>query len=505
MSQLISDELTDAATRRRAAYAPPAVTPDVPAAVADEPAVVNDVQSQLNATRVGAVRRPESLAALQACVREARAAGQSVCVAGGMHAMGGQQFAAGAVLLDMSAMNRVLGFDRRRGLVEVEAGIRWPDLIAHTVAAQEGVEGQWGITQKQTGADRLSIGGALSANMHGRVLDRGPIINDVESFVLVDARGDAVTCSRAENYELFRLAVGGYGLFGVIARVTLRLTRRRKFEQFTVIADTAELNDLFTRRVEDGFLYGDCQVAVDRDSVDFLRRGCFICYRPADEDAPVTGDAVKLTEEHWLGLYHLAHVAPSQAFAMYSQFFLGASGRVFWSDTSQLCPFIDGYHAALDQQLGARVKGSEMNTEVYVPRERLADFLAAVREDFRRNRTTMIYGTVRVVRRDDESFLAYAREDFACVVFTLHVDHDAAGLAKAGEEFRGLIDRAVEMGGSYFLTYHRWATREQVLRCYPQLPEFLELKRRHDPAELFQSDWYRHYRAMFSDLPGESR
>ncbi len=31
------------------------------------------------------------------------------------------------------------------------------------------------------------------------------------------------------------------------------------------------------------------------------------------------------------------------------------------------------------------------------------------------------------------------------------------------------------------------------------------LKRQHDPEERFQSDWYRHYRAMFADAlePGE--
>lgn len=35
-------------------------------------------------------------------------------------------------------------------------------------------------------------------------------------------------------------------------------------------------------------------------------------------------------------------------------------------------------------------------------------------------------------------------------------------------------------------------------RCYPQMAEFLRLKR-HDPGEVFQSDWYRHYRQMFAD------
>ena len=56
----------------------------------------------------------------------------------------------------------------------------------------------------------------------------------------------------------------------------------------------------------------------------------------------------------------------------------------------------------------------------------------------------------------------------------------------------------IKYQGRYFLTYNRWATRQQVKACWPQLPEFLELKRKHDPEELFQSDWYRHYNTMVS-------
>jgi hypothetical protein len=36
-----------------------------------------------------------------------------------------------------------------------------------------------------------------------------------------------------------------------------------------------------------------------------------------------------------------------------------------------------------------------------------------------------------------------------------------------------------------------------VEACHPRLVEFLRLKRRYDPDELFQSDWYRHYRELF--------
>ena len=41
--------------------------------------------------------------------------------------------------------------------------------------------------------------------------------------------------------------------------------------------------------------------------------------------------------------------------------------------------------------------------------------------------------------------------------------------------------------------------------AYPQFPEFLARKLEFDPDEVFQSDWYRHYRAMFADEISRSR
>jgi FAD/FMN-containing dehydrogenase len=84
------------------------------------------------------------------------------------------------------------------------------------------------------------------------------------------------------------------------------------------------------------------------------------------------------------------------------------------------------------------------------------------------------------------------------VIFNLHVTHDPEGVAKAADAFRALIDCAIPYGGSYYLTYHRWARKDQVEACYPQFAEFLRLKRKYDPDEVFQSDWYRHYREMFA-------
>lgn len=461
---------------------------------------VNDVHSQLNRTSARSIVQPDSIEALQTIIKKARAENQSVSVAGGRHAMGGQQFCTDTALLDMSRMNRVLGFDTGRCLVEVETGIQWPELVNYLVEAQRGRSLQSGIIQKQTGADRLSIGGALAANIHGRGLMLKPIINDVEAFALVDAEGRALRCSRSENTELFRLAIGGYGLFGIIAQVTLRLAPRRKVERVVRVADLSDLMPSFAERIAEGFLYGDFQFRTDSDGDGFLRQGIFSCYRPLAAESPAPSSHRELSPDDWSQLLYLAHTDRQRAFEVYSSHYLSTDGQIYWSDTHQLSVYLDDYHRRLDRQLGTAERGSEMITEVYVPREKLTAFMEATRADFRAHDAELIYGTIRLIEKDEESFLAWAKESYACVVFNLHVAHTEAGIEKAKADFRRLIDRAIEHGGSYYLTYHRWATREQVLACYPQFPEFMRLKRRYDPAETFQSDWYRHYREMFDDL-----
>ncbi|HEV7905327.1 MAG TPA: FAD-binding oxidoreductase [Pyrinomonadaceae bacterium] len=461
--------------------------------------LVNDVHSQLNETRVRRICEPDSVEALQASVRRARAEGRAVAIAGGRHAMGGQQFAEGGVLLDMRRMNGVLAFEPSRHEIEVGAGIEWPELINFMSEAQRGhaTHRQTAIVQKQTGADNLSIGGALAANIHGRGLNLRPFVDDVESFVLVDAEGEARTCSRSENLELFRLACGGYGLFGVVASVRLRLARRRKLQRVAEIVATRDVMSLFDKRIADDFLYGDFQFVTDESSPEFLRKGIISCYRPVADDAALPEGQAELCAADWQHLYHLAHVNRRRAFEVYSHHYLATSGQLYWSDTHQLSVYLDDYHRQLDARLNARVRATEMITELYVPRPALSDFLETVRRDFRRHAVELIYGTVRLIKRDDESFLAWAKDDYACVVFNLHTEHTASGIAKAQTDFRRLITRAINLGGNYYLTYHRWATRHQVETCYPQLPHFLRLKRHYDPTETFQSDWYRHYRKMF--------
>ena len=459
---------------------------------------VNDVHSRLNRTRVRRIVRVDSREqVVDTIVADARR-GTPVCTAGSRHAMGGQQFRTDGILLDMTRLNRVVGFDPAAGTIDVEGGIEWPELINFLIREQAATRNAWGIRQKQTGADRMTIGGAISANAHGRGLTMAPFVADLESFELIDANGLLWICSRERNRELFALAAGGYGLFGVIVSARLRLAPRAKLERSVQEVRIENLIDAFDESIADGALYGDWRYSIDERSPDFLRTGVFSCYRPVDPETPIPRGQQRLTGDDWRKLLYQTHAQKARAYRTLLDHTLSTSGQIYWSDTHQLSAYLADYHQALDERLGSRTPATDIITEIYVPRPRLGDFMQAVREDFLANDVDVIHGAVRLIEKDDDSFLAWARQPYACVTFYLHTEHSPDALDQTAEAFRRLIDLAIERDGSYYLTYHRFARREQLEACYPQFERFLTLKREFDPDERFQSDWYDHYKRLLA-------
>ena len=417
---------------------------------------------------------------------------------GGRHSMGGQQFLTDGVLLDTCGLNRILSLDAEKGLAKVEAGILWDSLVSGLREKQQATTQRWSIVQKQTGADRLSIGGALAANGHGRGLSYAPIVQDVESIELVDARGALRHCSRTENQELFSLAIGGYGLFGVIYSATLRLMPAHYLQRKVEVTTIDVLEQRFADRKAEGFTYGDFQYMTDESSADYLLKGVLSCYRPvpAEENVSVEPPRYLLTREDWLKLLHLSHSDKARAFDEYAGFYQRTDGQTYDSDTFQLSMYIDDYHRELDQLLYGGTKCSETITEVYVPLSGLAEFMHAAADELVRRKADVIYGTIRLIEQDDETFLNWAKRPYACIVFNLHFQHTEYGISKVADDLRCLIDLATARGGSYFLTYNRFATPDQLTHCYPQFGSFLELKRRYDSGGVFSSDWHRAYSAV---------
>lgn len=473
-----------------------------PALVVPEKVELNDIHSRLNSSSHFTVVYPKSIVELREIIKDAKDNGRKISISGGRHSMGGQQFGNDSVNINLDFFSNVITFDAQNGLVEVESGIQWPKLVEWLASSQRNSNVRWGIRQKQTGADNLSIGGSLSSNIHGRGLNMKPFIDDIESFGLINADSDILECSREKNTEMFRLVIGGYGLFGVIATVKIRLAKIQILERIVELTDINNFSRELTEKIDDGCLYGDFQFSIDSASDSFLRSGVSSFYKPiaGHSDGPDTHN--ELSENDWKSLIYLAHTDKGKAFAKYSEFYLSTNGQRYQSDVHQMGVYIKDYH----EQLNFLCKASEMIGEIFVPKDKLVMLFDELRSDLRALNVDVIYGTVRFIKKDKESFLAWAKEDYVTIVFNFHIEHTTEGIRKATAAFRHIIDCALNLGGSYFLTYHKWARKDQVLRAYPQFVEFLKFKVKYDASELFLSDWYVHYKKMFRfELEEKSR
>src|SRR5918992_684897 len=95
--------------------------------------VLNDLHSALNPTRVHSVVPVASAADVRDAVQVAGREGRVVSIMGGRHAMGAQQFATGGVAIDTRSLCGIRGLDAESGLVTVDAGVQWPELVAYLV------------------------------------------------------------------------------------------------------------------------------------------------------------------------------------------------------------------------------------------------------------------------------------------------------------------------------------------------------------------------------------
>jgi FAD/FMN-containing dehydrogenase len=449
--------------------------------------LLNDVHSGLNRTRVAELARPATLEATRSLIGACVRARRPLAIMGARHSMGGQQFLANGLVVDTAALNRIESFDEQRGWVVVEAGIRWPALL-DWLQRNPANRRRWTVRQKQTGGDEFSLGGSIAANVHGRGLGIAPLVDDIEWIELIDAQGRRQQLSRDVERELFALVVGGYGLFGLVTRVCLRLIPEQTLQREVSMVRVADLMGRFEQARDRDCRYGDFQFAVDPDSPDFLDLGILSCYRPVDAEA--TAQPRALGDAGFRHLLHLAHVDKTRAFNEYANYYLSSAGQRYPLVAQHRGIYLDGYHADIDAALGHR--GSEMISELYVPRAAFTRFMGLAAEALRQHCANPIYGTVRLIERDDITALAWAREPWACIVFNLHVEHRASGPLEAAAAFRALIDAALECGGSFYLTYHRWARPDQVEAAHPTLRTVLDRKRELDPHGIFQSDWYRH-------------
>lgn len=178
------------------------------------------VESWGMATRsMAGVFRPTTVDGIREVFELARKTGRTVGFKGGGCSYGDAFQNAEEIVLDLSRMTRILEWDPNSGVIAVEPGVQIADLWRYVIG-----DGWW--PPVVSGTMFTTMGGCLSMNIHGKnAYLKGPFGNHVLDFDLLLPSGELKRVSRETDEDLFRGAIGGFGMMGAITRATLQMKR----------------------------------------------------------------------------------------------------------------------------------------------------------------------------------------------------------------------------------------------------------------------------------------
>jgi FAD/FMN-containing dehydrogenase len=465
---------------------------DPPFSLVQRGGTINDA-SCLNPTGIYGVMRPTSEDDIRTALRFAADQDLKVSVAGVRHSMGGQAFFRRGLVLDMTDYDRMT-IDDSRGVLTVQSGATWSEVLSFLHPRGYSVQAMQAV-------DILTIGGTVSVNAHGIDHRSGAIADSIRSLRVMLADGTVREVSREREAELFRLVVGGYGLFGIILDVDLELTDNRMYRYDHRIIDYREFAEIFSEEIapDDGYrlMYGHLSTSPG----SFLKEMIVNTYRDVDG---LRGEIPPLKRDQYVApVRFVLNLAKISTFGQ----------RVKWMGEKHVLPrFRHCYasrndalpadacllsrnhalHVSLDALKHKLPNHTEVLQEYFVPQDRLISFLDAMRDVLKRKHVVLLNASVRVVHADDLA-LSYASDDMFGVVLYLSQAVTRHGNAEMAAVNRDLIDAAIDHGGTFYLPYQLNYSRAQLSAAYPNIGEFFDMKRQYDPSLRFMNQFYEKY------------
>jgi decaprenylphospho-beta-D-ribofuranose 2-oxidase len=366
------------------------------------PTEINDA-SKLNPTNVAGILQPTAIDEIKAIVKSAVSQGKKISLSGARHSMGGQIAYANSLHLDLSKLDQIR-YHPENQTVTVQSGATWKQ-----IQRQLGQQGR--AVRVMQDSNIFSVGGSMSVNAHGKDPRFGSLIESVNSFKLVNAQGEEIECSRQQNSELFKTAIGGMGIFGIITEVNLKTIENSTYTYSVIHKPSAEIVPFMEAQIKRSNLEMiEAQMSVDH--ANFLTEAQ-IYYFDRTTLNPSLKDDVSGENSIWLRKFVYRTSRESDW------------GKQFrWFMQKQLGPTLDAKQISRNSGMAAPFRTLELDDpsttdvlqEYFVPLAHVDQFLEAYKQLLQRHQMELINVTVRKVNQDQEALVSYATEDMYAFV-----------------------------------------------------------------------------------------
>lgn len=427
--------------------------------------------------------QPETLDDVVDIIKKAKDEKRKISIKGAGYAQGKQTLPPGDhdICIDLGRFNKI-EIDSNKKQATVGAGVRWQEL--QNEADKHGL-----AVLVQQASNVFSIGGSVGgANCHGWDHRWGSVGNTVLSMKVVKADGEVVTVKPDD--ELFGLVLGGYGLFGVITEVTLQLTENTPLLIWGEKVDIEQYIDYY-RMIQSNPSNHMHLYRLSIAPKNLLKEGYAQNY------------SIGNTQRHQS--LELNNEVPGGSLKdrILLQFARHFPSMVDWWWQQEKSDILIPKKATRNEIMRPPIEASFSNhsvstaewlQEYFLPAEKLAEFIHYLGEVLQKNEVKLLNCSVRPVIQDKNSKMGYAKdgERFAVVLFLsqyLQEDH----VDKTRNWVKEVVDKVIEMQGTYYLPYMHFPTRAQFQKCYPQHKEIVAMKKIYDPDSIFENQLYTEY------------
>lgn len=442
--------------------------------------------SQLNLTEIDTLivvpkDKTEMVQQLKQVLQYAKEKNLKISIAGAQHSMGGHTIYPKGILLNMLPYKQ-MEFDENNDILTIGSGALWEDALNYLDKYGKSVAVMQAFSS-------FSIGGSMSVNGHGWQKNLPPVSSSVVSFTLMNDKGEIINCSRKENAELFHLVIGGYGLFGIILDVKLKVTDNVSLKYKSVAMSSNEYLSYYKKNITDNqkvnLVFGRLQVS----DKNFMEDATITYFEKSDEKP------LPLQKQNERNKEIRRIVFRSTVGSEYGK-------RLRWDLETGMNTVLNNSVFTRNELLNGHVSlienkdphSTDLLHEYFIPERNFIQFIKDVKPILKGSEIDLLNITIRAVDKDTDSYMNYAREHVFGFVLLFNQKKTDEQEKEMKKITNLLVDMTLKNEGTFYLPYRLHVDKIKMRKIYPQTGSFFELKRKYDPNEIFENKFYLHYK-----------
>jgi FAD/FMN-containing dehydrogenase len=402
-----------------------------------------------------------------------------ISIAGAKHSMGGHTIYPNGIVLNMLPYKQ-MELDTANNILTIGSGALWKNALKYLDNYGKSIA----IMQAFSS---FSIGGSISVNGHGWQKDVPPISASVVSFTLMKENGEIVNCSREENQELFKLVIGGYGLFGIVLDVKLKVVENEALQYKYIRLSPDNYVNYYKKYISENpnvnLVFGRLRIS----NKHFLEEATLNFFEKVEGTIPVMQNK-KSTEAQRL-------VFRGSVNSEYGK-------RLRWDLETGMNKVSKNEIYSRNELLNDHVSlienkdpsSTDLLQEYFIPERNFNQFITDMKPILRNSRIDLLNITIRGVHQDNDSYLSYAQENvfgFVLLFNQKKTDKQETEMKKLTNQ---LLEVALKNEGTFYLPYRLHINKEKMRKPYPNADKFFQLKLKYDPSELFNNRFYEYYK-----------